>query len=420
MDRKKSVTCDGGDEYVVVENRNYTKDNMTKITFQRHKRKDVSVRKECKNVKTKVKEFVSDQDIPAALNQHSHAELQAVRDVSAVCSEDSTDASNLTASKKRLSTEVDQESSTQELLHCHKKHLSHVSHSITSKQNITAALKDADDLVSEVCSENEVALLNDKPPAVSHPGTIQPVITTNEYCPKTSSIKKRRYYEDMYSEKDVLPLFQPERILSISSTKKKRTIVKQKSPQFDGKTLEEEIISLSTGSHMDYSEIVSKKQTRETVVEVKEGQSGSRDESFGRSCDFEGCPRERTSSESAGHVMVTSSQEPEPELHKLGDHGTEYVGSSNKIKAGEQQKLWNDNEPNIVESTMQEHDTCQACGHVYSSHDERMIHIRRHPYHCQRCHLAFRSEVSAICLLVLCQCFGENGIFHFQCNDMNI
>jgi hypothetical protein len=414
MERKKAITCDGGDEYIVVENRNYTKDNMTKITFQRHKRKEISVRKECKNVKTKVKEYVSDQDIAVILEQHSHAEIQAVHDVSSACSEDSTNASNLTASKKRLSTEVDQESSRRELHRSHKKHMSDVSHSVTSsKKNITAALEDAGDMVSEVCSENEVALLNDKSSAVSQPGILQSAITTNDYCPKTSNTKKRRYYEYMYLEKDVLPLFQPERILSISSTKKKRTIVKEKSPQFDGKTLEEEIISLSTESHIDYNELVPKQQTRETDIEVKEVQNCSRDESFGRLSDSEECPREKMSSKNTGPVVVTSSQEPEPELHKLSDCATECEGSSSALKAGEQQKLWNDNEPNVVESTMQEHDACQACGHVYSSHDERTTHIRRHPYHCQRCHLAFRSEVSAICRLVMCQCFGENGSFHF-------
>ena len=413
MERKKAVTHDVGDEYVVVENRNYTKDNMTKITFQRHKRKEVSVREERENLETKLKEVLSAQDIPAVLNQHSHAEIQALHDVPAACSEDSTNASNLTASKKRLSTEVDQESSGREVHHSCKKHISDVSHSIISaKKNVTAALKDAGDVVSEVCSENKVTSLNDKPSAEFWSGTIQSSITTNDNCPKTLNTKKRRYYEDMYFEKDVLPLFQPERILSISSTKKKRTIVKETSPQFDGKTLEEEIISLSTESNMDYNEIVPKHQTKEMDREVREGQNCSRDESFGILSDSEGCPREKINSKNAGPVVVTSSQEPEPKLHKLSDNTTECVGSSSAIKAGEQQELWNDNDPNVVESTMQEHDACQVCGYVYSSHDERTSHIRRHPYHCQRCHLAFRSEVSAIYCLEICHCDGGKGIFH--------
>ena len=419
MERKKGITQDVGDEYVVVENRNYTKDNMTKITFQRHKRKEVSVRDEFENVETKVKEFVSAQDIPAVLNQHSHVEVQAVHDVSAACSEGSIVASNLTASKKRLSTEVDQESSGRELHQSCKKHMSDVSHSIIStKKNVTAALKDAGDVVSEVCSENAMTSLNDKPSAEFWPGTEQSAITTNDNCPKTSNTKKRRYYEDMYFEKDVLPLFQPERILSISSTKKKRTIVKETSLQVDGKTLEEEIISLSTEPALDYNEIFPKQQTKETDREVREGQNCSIDESFGRLPDSEECPREKMSGKIAGHVVVTSSQEPEPELHKLSDCATECFGSFSAIKAGEQQELWNDNDPNVVESTLQEHDACQACGHVYSSHDERTTHIRRHPYHCQRCHLAFRSEVSALYRLEMCHCFGGNGSFHFQCKEI--
>ena len=416
MEKKKGITQDVGDEYVVVENRNYTKDNMTKITFQRHKRKEVSMREDHENVETKVKEFVSAQDIPAVLNQHSHAEVEAVQDVSPVCSEGSISPSNMTASKRRLSTEVDQESPGRELHRSYKKHMSDVSHSVISaKKNYTAALKDAGDMVSEVCSENERTSLNDKPSAEFYPGGIQSAITTDENCPKTSNTKKRRYYEDMYFEKDVLPLFQPERILSISSTKKKRTIVKETRPLVDGKTLEEEIISLSTESDMDYNEIVPKPQTKETDREVREGQNCSRDESFRRLPDSEECPREKTSSKNAGPVVVTSSQEPEPELHKLSDCATECFGSFSAIKAGEQQELWNDNDPNVVESTLQEHDACQACGHVYSSHDERTTHIRRHPYHCQRCHLAFRSEVSAIYCLEMCHCFGGNGSFHFQC-----
>jgi len=419
MERKKGITQDVGDEYVVVENRNYTKDNMTKITFQRHKRKEVSIEDECENVETKVKEFVSAQNIPAVLNQHSHAEVQAVHDVSAACSEGRIIASNLTASKKRLSTEVDQESSGRELHQSCKKHVSDVSHFIISaKKNITAALKDAGDMVSEVSSENAMTSLNDKPSAEVWPGTKQSAITTNDNCPKSSNTKKRRYYEDMYFEKDVLPLFQPERILSISSTKKKRTIVKETSPQVDGKTLEEEIISLSTEPALDYNEIVPKQQTKETDREVREGQNCSRDESFGRLPDSEECPREKMSSKIAGPVVVTSSQEPEPELHKLSDCATECFGSFSAIKAGEQQELWNDNDPNVVESTLQEHDACQACGHVYSSHDERTTHIRRHPYHCQRCHLAFRSEVSAMYSLEMCHCFGGNGSFHFQCKEI--
>ena len=419
MERKKGITQDVGDEYVVVENRNYTKDNMTKITFQRHKRKEVSVREEHENVETKVKEFVSAQDIPAVLNQHSHAEVQAVHDVSALCSEDSISASNLTAAKKRLSTEVDQESSGRELHRSCKKHMSNVSHSVISaKKNVTAALKDACDIVSEVCSENERTSLNDKPSAELWPGTVQSAITTNDNCPKTSNTKKRRYYEDMYFEKDVLPLFQPERILSISSTKKKRTIVKETSPQVDGKTLEEEIISLSTESALDYNEIVPAQQTKETDREVREAQNCSRDESFGRLPDSEECPRGQMSSKNAGPIVVTSSQEPEPELHKLSDCAAECFGSFSAIKAGEQQELWNDNDPNVVESTLQEHDACQACGHVYSNHDERTTHIRRHPYHCQRCHLAFRSEVSAIYRLEMCYCFGGNGSCHFKCKEI--
>ncbi|XP_049814025.1 uncharacterized protein LOC126260730 [Schistocerca nitens] len=35
---------------------------------------------------------------------------------------------------------------------------------------------------------------------------------------------------------------------------------------------------------------------------------------------------------------------------------------------------------------------CQACGIELKNFAERSSHIRQHPYHCQRCHLAFRSE----------------------------
>lgn len=35
---------------------------------------------------------------------------------------------------------------------------------------------------------------------------------------------------------------------------------------------------------------------------------------------------------------------------------------------------------------------CQACGTELKNFAERSSHIRQHPYHCQRCHLAFKSE----------------------------
>jgi len=404
MGRNKAVTgdgSDGGDEYIVVENRNYTKDSLTKITFQRHKRRDVSV-EECKKVEMKVKGFASDQDVPAVLNEKICADTVTVHDVSSTHSEGSDNTSNLTVSlqgtvKRRLSIELDQESSKSELCHSHKKRMSNISHaSASSRQEIATLLEDTGDIVSEVCSLNKAALLNDKSFSVSQPEIVQSARASSNSChPKFSSIKKRHYFEDMYLEKDVLPLFQPDRILSVSSTKKKRTNLKEKIPQVDGKMLEQEIKSLSSESHVDYSEMVSKKLTEDTDVKAKEGQDCSTEGSSGILPNAEEHPAE-TVCKDTGLLLVSSSEEQEPELHKLSDCRTEDVGSSSVLKASEQQKLWNESECNVVESTKQGYDVCQACGHVYSSHDERTVHIRRHPYHCQRCHLAFKSEVSVL------------------------
>jgi hypothetical protein len=403
MDRNKAITRDSGDEYVVVENRNYTKDSMTKITFQRHKRKEVSVRKECRNIEMKEKEFASNQDIPTTLNQNSYADMLTVHDVSPASSENSNGTFNLTTCpqgtvKRRLSVEHDREPSKTELHHSHKKHMSDVSHDIvSSRQKIASALEDTSNMGLEDCSPKKSAMLNDKPSAVPQPA-VKSVTASKDYGPKISTIKKRRYFEDMYLERDVPPLFQPERILLISSTKKKRTSLKEKSPQLDGKALEEEIISLSAESYMDYNEIICKELTEDTDVDAKERQDFSTEGSLRMMPSPEECAGETGSSKDAALLPVSSSEEPERELHKLSDCGSECVGNSNALKADEQQALCNNIEHNVVESTRQGDDACQACGLVYSSHDERTAHIRRHPYHCQRCHLAFRSEVSAICV----------------------
>jgi epidermal growth factor receptor substrate 15 len=399
MYRNKTVTGNcgyGGDEYVVVGNRNYTKDNMTKITFQRHKRKEVSARKEYKEGEMKVNKFTSDLDVPAVPNQNVHADVLAGQGVQIVCSEDSSNTSDLTLSpqgsvKRRLSIERDQETSKAELNHSQKKHMSNVNHVIASlEEDIATALEDTGDMVSEDCSQSDAV----------QPETVWTGTGSNDYCPKIFSSKKRQYFDDMYLEKDALPLFQPDRILSISSTKKKQSSLKKKSPQLDGKTLEEEIISLSADAHMDYNEIFSKQVVEDTVVKPKEGQKFSTEGDFGTYPSAEDCPEERVSSKDDG--LVSSSKELEPDLHTLSDCETECVGSSSMLKACEEQKLLNGIQPSVAESSRQGDDACQACGHIYSSYDERTSHIRQHPYHCQRCHLAFRSEVSVIHILVVC------------------
>jgi hypothetical protein len=404
MDSNKTVTgnCgDGGDEYVVVENRNYTKDNMTKITFQRHKKKEVSVRKECKEVEMKVNKFKRDLDIPPVPNQNIHADILSVQGTETACTAGSNCTSDLTVSpqetgKRRLCIEFDQETSKRELYQSHKKRMLDVSHAITSsEQEIATALKGTGCMVSQNCSQSEATILNDKPSAALQPKTVQSGTASNDSCPKIFNMKKRQYFEDLYLEKDVLPLFQPDRILSISSTKKKQFNPKRESLQLDGKALEEEIKSLSADAHMDYSEIVSKQVMEGTVVKPKKGQKCAMEESVGTFPIAEKCSTETLSSKDEGLLLVSSSKESECELHALSDRGTECVGSPSMMKAEEEQKLWNDIQPSVVESTRQADDACQACGHVYRDRDERTLHIRRHPYHCQRCHLAFRSEVSA-------------------------
>ncbi|KDR24375.1 hypothetical protein L798_04327 [Zootermopsis nevadensis] len=401
MDKNISVTgnCgDGGDEYVVVENRNYTKDSMTKITFQRHKRKEVSVRKECNEIEMKVNKFKSDLDIPAVPDKN----ILSVHEIETICSEDSSSIYDLTVPsqgtvQRRLSIEFDQETSKKELHHFHKKHMPNISHAIDSSgQEIATVLEDTGDMVSEDCSQSDAAILNYMPSAALQPETVQSRAALHDGYPKISKTKKRQYFDDVYLDKDVLPLFQPDRILSVSSTKKKQSNPKMKCPKLDGKALEEEIISLSADVHMDYSDIFCKQVMDDTVVKSKGGQKCSTEGCFGTYPRAEECPEETLSSKDDGLVLVSSSKESEPELHVLNDCGTECVGSSSILEEEEEQKLWSDIQPNVVESTEQGDDACQACGHIYSSRDERTLHIRRHPYHCQRCHLAFKSEVDFV------------------------
>jgi hypothetical protein len=397
MDRNKTITGHNDDEYVVVENRNYTSDSMTKITFQRHRRKEVSVRKGYRK-----DEMKSNQDMQTALNQKIHGDT-----LTAACSEDSNNTFNLTTYphgtvKRRLSIEHDQELSKTELHQSHKKHMSDVSNDITSlRQEIAAAIEDTGNMVSDDCSQNKTAMVNDKPCDLPQPA-VQSITASKDYGPKISAMKKRHYFEDIYHEEDVPPLFQPERILSVSSTKKKRINVKEKSPRLDGKALEEEIMRLSAESQMDYSEIISKELTEDTDVEAKERQDLSTEGSFRILPCSEECAEETGSGIDAVLLPVSNSEEPEPELQKLSKCGSKCVGNSSV-----QQTLCNDTEHCVVESPRQGGDSCQACGLVYNSYDERTAHIRRHPYHCQRCHLAFRSEVGATCVLCFVTIFEK-------------
>ncbi|PNF26122.1 hypothetical protein B7P43_G04463 [Cryptotermes secundus] len=400
MDRNRAIRGDSGDEYIVVENRNYTTDSMTKLTFQKHKRKEVSVRKGCRKVEIKEKELLSKQDIPTALNQNSPSDKLTVHDISAACSEDSNNNFNLSTYqhgtlKRRLSDEHDRESSKTEHK-SHKKRMSDVSHDISSsRQENAAALEDTGNVVSEDYSQTKTFMVNEKPSTLSYPAE-QSVTASKDYGPKSSTIKKRPYFEDIYLEKDVPPLFQPDRILSVSSTKKKRTSLKEKSPKLDDKALEEEIISLSAESQMDYSEVIYKELAEDTDVEVKGNQDLSTEGSFRTLHYPEECARETGSGKNAALLSVSSSEDLEPKLHKLSDCSSECVGNSSTLKPGEQQTLCNNVEHSVVGAPKQGDDTCQACGLVYSSYDERTAHIRRHPYHCQRCHLAFRSEVDFV------------------------
>ncbi|XP_069668599.1 uncharacterized protein [Periplaneta americana] len=398
------------DEYVVVENKNHTKDNLTKITFQRNKRKEVSFAKNLKRKIMKVRNNVSELNMPAFLNQDDKrsTSVSTVVECDASntgleipCDVDTTQEDG----SKQLPPEL--ETSSKDESRSLKKSMSSSSYSscdTTDCSQDPPVFDTSESTVSVECSECE-SLKSD---TMSHSETLSKTHSTKKtsgkICLGNSRLKKRRYVENMYQE-DVFPLFQPDRILSVS--KRRRSNLKQESSHFDRQSSEEGIQNLTSHSSMNtfgnnLNEMLSNDLSEDTVSKTDTVQNDAKmkinfdENSLDRSKSSREDIHKGVIEESVKHSQLfpsdtsIASDSTEIESDGITENGRKSQGVFSDLKIDEYSETQKDAAAN------EKDDSCQACGHTYRNQDERTAHIRRHPYHCQRCHLAFRSEVDFV------------------------
>ncbi|KAJ9578788.1 hypothetical protein L9F63_004996, partial [Diploptera punctata] len=305
------------DEYRVVENKNLTKDNITKITFQRHKKRE---------------EFFNG-------NGHKliNIKIRSCKQNLEILDESESDINNV----QKEDTQVPVQNESNDTLNggefkTKENNLDNVYHEISQ---VTLHEDEMMQKVESTVSESSNKRLCSDENSCNMPHS------TNDNLPDKSEpsiIKRKRNFDETCQQIDELPFFHPERILSISSIKKRRTCVDEINTEVDTIITKDKSATLN-----------------EIETNITE--------------------------------LSTNTVEETSDKNKEINNKIEGEESYNAVQPSESVESFILESQAISESSDA---VCKVCGHVYDDQNDRAVHVRRHPYHCQRCHLAFQSEVN--------------------------